>query len=84
MFVLAIDTALDACAAAVLDTQANKLIASESLPMKRGHAEALMPLVAPRRFIMSVRNPWLESPATIGAGRAPLKCGRRQPSPSTD
>lgn len=46
MFVLAIDTALDACAAAVLDTEANKLIASESLPMKRGHAEALMPLVA--------------------------------------
>lgn len=46
MFVLAIDTALDACAAAVLDTEANRLIASESLPMKRGHAEALMPLIA--------------------------------------
>jgi tRNA threonylcarbamoyladenosine biosynthesis protein TsaB len=46
MLILAIDTALDACAAAVLDTEAGKLIAQESLPMKRGHAEALMPLIA--------------------------------------
>jgi tRNA threonylcarbamoyladenosine biosynthesis protein TsaB len=46
MLILAIDTALDACAAAVLDTGSGKLIASESQPMKRGHAEALMPLVA--------------------------------------
>src|ERR1051326_4463832 len=46
MLILAIDTALDACAAAVLDTGASKLIAVESQTMKRGHAEALMPLVA--------------------------------------
>src|SRR3989442_2518071 len=46
MLILAIDTALDACAAAVLDTGANKLIAEESQAMKRGHAEALMPLIA--------------------------------------
>src|SRR6201992_1922782 len=46
MLILAIDTALDACAAAVLDTGANALIAVESEPMKRGHAEALMPLIA--------------------------------------
>ena len=46
MLILAIDTALDACAAAVLDTSASKLIAQESQPMKRGHAEALMPLIA--------------------------------------
>lgn len=46
MLILAIDTALDACAAGVLDTRAGKLIAHESLPMKRGHAEALMPLIA--------------------------------------
>jgi tRNA threonylcarbamoyladenosine biosynthesis protein TsaB len=45
MLILAIDTALDACAAAVLDTDANKLIAQESIPMARGHAEALMPLL---------------------------------------
>src|ERR1700676_3275079 len=46
MLILAIDTALDACAAAVLDTEADKLIAQESQAMKRGHAEALMPLIA--------------------------------------
>jgi tRNA threonylcarbamoyladenosine biosynthesis protein TsaB len=46
MLILAIDTALDACAAGVLDTDAGQLVAHESLPMKRGHAEALMPLIA--------------------------------------
>src|SRR5689334_25296631 len=45
MLILAIDTALDACAAAVLDTSAG-VIAQESQAMKRGHAEALMPLIA--------------------------------------
>jgi tRNA threonylcarbamoyladenosine biosynthesis protein TsaB len=46
MRVLAIDTALAACAAAVLDTEQGRIIASRSLPMSRGHAEALMPLLA--------------------------------------
>src|SRR6267378_1505756 len=46
MLILAIDTALDACAAAVLDADASKIIAQESQAMKRGHAEALMPLIA--------------------------------------
>jgi len=46
MLILAIDTALDACAAAVLDTSAGGVIAHESQAMKRGHAEALMPLIA--------------------------------------
>lgn len=46
MLILAIDTALDACAAGVLDTDAGRLIAQESQAMKRGHAEALMPLIA--------------------------------------
>ena len=45
MLILAIDTALDACAACVLDTNAARLIAQESQAMKRGHAEALMPLI---------------------------------------
>jgi tRNA threonylcarbamoyladenosine biosynthesis protein TsaB len=45
MLILAIDTALDACAACVLDTDAAKVIARESQAMKRGHAEALMPLI---------------------------------------
>ena len=46
MLILAIDTALDACAAGVLDTVAGRLIAQELQAMKRGHAEALMPLIA--------------------------------------
>lgn len=45
MLVLAIDTALEACAAAVLDTESGSLLAGEQLAMARGHAEALMPLV---------------------------------------
>jgi tRNA threonylcarbamoyladenosine biosynthesis protein TsaB len=58
MRLLAIDTALAACSAAVLDTEQGAavgaahgtvlggIVASESLPMIRGHAEALIPLVA--------------------------------------
>src|SRR2546430_12544957 len=46
MLILAIDPALDAVAAGCWDTDAGKLIAQESQPMKRGHAEALMPLIA--------------------------------------
>lgn len=45
MRVLAIDTALGACSAAVLDTERGTLT-EESVPMERGHAEALMPLIA--------------------------------------
>ncbi|HEY0235922.1 MAG TPA: tRNA (adenosine(37)-N6)-threonylcarbamoyltransferase complex dimerization subunit type 1 TsaB [Afipia sp.] len=45
MLVLAIDTALGYCAAAVLDTDSKTLRAEEVLPMQRGHAEALMPLI---------------------------------------
>ncbi|HEY2134383.1 MAG TPA: tRNA (adenosine(37)-N6)-threonylcarbamoyltransferase complex dimerization subunit type 1 TsaB [Xanthobacteraceae bacterium] len=46
MRILAIDTALEACSAAVLDTDHGGILASESIPMVRGHAEALMPLVS--------------------------------------
>ena len=45
MLILAIDTALDACAACVLDTDAGALLAQESQAIKRGHAEALIPLI---------------------------------------
>lgn len=45
MRVLAIDTALAACSAAVFDSAQETLVA-ETLPMTRGHAEALLPLVA--------------------------------------
>jgi tRNA threonylcarbamoyladenosine biosynthesis protein TsaB len=46
MRILAIDTALAVCAAAVLDTERPGMRARESVPMVRGHAEALMPLIA--------------------------------------
>jgi tRNA threonylcarbamoyl adenosine modification protein YeaZ len=46
MRVLAIDTALDACSAAVLDTVRAEIVAAESRVMPRGHAEALIPMIA--------------------------------------
>jgi tRNA threonylcarbamoyl adenosine modification protein YeaZ len=45
MRVLAIDTALAACSAAVFDTASGRIVARESRPMVRGHAEALMPMI---------------------------------------
>jgi tRNA threonylcarbamoyladenosine biosynthesis protein TsaB len=45
MRVLAIDTALTACATAVLDTD-HGVVASETLPVVRGHAESLILLTA--------------------------------------
>ena len=46
MLVLAIDTALSACSAAVLDTERGAVVGRESVPMLRGQAELLMPMVA--------------------------------------
>lgn len=69
MLVLAIDTALDNCAAAVLDTQAKSVLAQETLPMKRGHAEALMPLIA--RVVTKSRITYLDLDrlaVTVGPG----------------
>jgi tRNA threonylcarbamoyladenosine biosynthesis protein TsaB len=43
--VLALDTALNACSVAVIDTATDETVALESVPMARGHAEALMPMV---------------------------------------
>src|SRR5437660_11748740 len=45
MRILAIDTALPACSACVLDSDADEPISSETIPMARGHAEALLPLL---------------------------------------
>lgn len=45
MRILAIDTALGACSACVLEAGAAAPLAQEQLAMERGHAEALMPLV---------------------------------------
>jgi tRNA threonylcarbamoyl adenosine modification protein YeaZ len=46
MRVLAIDCALEACSAAVLDGGRGTILAGETRAMARGHAEALMPLIA--------------------------------------
>ena len=46
MLILAIDTALGACSAAVYDSDRRATRAIESVAMTRGHAEALMPLIA--------------------------------------
>lgn len=45
MRILAIDTALGLCSACVFDTDTDTAISAESIPMDRGHAEALMPLI---------------------------------------
>src|SRR2546425_564498 len=46
MLLLALDTALGASSAAILDTAAGRLVAGVSEPMDRGHAERLLPMVA--------------------------------------
>src|SRR5690606_16700300 len=43
--VLAIDTALGACSAAVYDAGFGQTLAVQSVAMERGHAEALVPMI---------------------------------------
>lgn len=45
MRVLAIDTALGACSACILQAGDAEPLARESIPMERGHAEALLPML---------------------------------------
>ena len=45
MRLLALDTALAACAACVLDSSTREVLARESAPLERGQSEALLPLV---------------------------------------
>ena len=69
MRILAIDTALGACAAAVLDSQRGAILASESLGMVRGHAEAVMPLIA--RVMDAARSEFIDLnriAVTVGPG----------------
>lgn len=44
MLILALDTALNATQAAIYDATTGAVLASESQPMERGHAEALVPM----------------------------------------
>ena len=45
MRILAIDTALNACSVAVLEAGESAPLAFASVPMEKGHAEALLPLL---------------------------------------
>ncbi len=46
MLILALDTALTVCSVAVYDTDRDETLSAMSTPMDKGHAEALMPMVA--------------------------------------
>ena len=69
MRILAIDTALPAVSACVLDHDAAEPVAVESVEMERGHAEALLPLI---RRVMSKIEGGFASPdrvaVTVGPG----------------
>lgn len=45
MRILSLDTAMAACSAAVVDTGSDAILASAFVPMERGHAEAIAPMV---------------------------------------
>ncbi len=46
MKILAIDTALEACSATVYDSEAGRTLSFISHDMRRGHAEALIPIIS--------------------------------------
>ncbi|MBV8963914.1 MAG: tRNA (adenosine(37)-N6)-threonylcarbamoyltransferase complex dimerization subunit type 1 TsaB, partial [Hyphomicrobiales bacterium] len=56
MIVLALDTALTACSVCLFDTQRDKVIASESAMLGKGHAEALLPML--ERVIAKLEGGW--------------------------
>jgi tRNA threonylcarbamoyl adenosine modification protein YeaZ len=69
MRILALDTALPAVCACVLESGETEPLAMESLPMERGHAEALLPLI--ERVMAQVEGgfPSLDRVAvTVGPG----------------
>ena len=81
MLILAIDTALDACSAAVLDSRAGRLIAQQSQPMKRGHAEALMPLIGRDSIAINLLVPvssTAAAQASSAVSMARISMGRRR------
>jgi tRNA threonylcarbamoyl adenosine modification protein YeaZ len=69
MLILAIDTALSACSVAVFDTENDRVLAGDSQPMVRGHAEALIPLVKRMMAAAGVAFAQLDRIAvTVGPG----------------
>jgi tRNA threonylcarbamoyladenosine biosynthesis protein TsaB len=68
MRILAIDTALEACAAGIIELP-DRAMAQESAAMARGHAEALMPLIARVMDLAGLRFADLDRIAvTVGPG----------------
>jgi tRNA threonylcarbamoyladenosine biosynthesis protein TsaB len=68
MRILAIDTALEACAAGIIELP-DRVLAQESAAMARGHAEALMPLIARVMDLAGLRFADLDRIAvTVGPG----------------
>jgi len=63
LIVLALDTALAACSACLFDARRDKVVASESVMLGRGHAEALLPML--ERVIAKLDGGW-EGVARIG------------------
>ena len=49
--ILAIDTALDACSACIATDLSDNLLADESMPLARGHAEELLSAAAADRAL---------------------------------
>ncbi|MFI5015003.1 MAG: tRNA (adenosine(37)-N6)-threonylcarbamoyltransferase complex dimerization subunit type 1 TsaB [Hyphomicrobiales bacterium] len=63
MIVLALDTALAACSVCLFDSDRDKVLASESAILGRGHAEALLPML--ERVVAKLDGGW-EGIARIG------------------
>ena len=68
MRLLAIDTALSACAACVYEADTRRVVAQEVILLERGHAEALVPLV--QRVVLAAGGfPGIDRVAvTVGPG----------------
>ena len=56
MIVLALDTALAACSVCLFDARLDKVIASESVVLGKGHAEALLPML--ERVVAKLVGGW--------------------------
>ncbi len=69
MKILAIDTALEACSAAVYDSEAERTLSFISHDMRRGHAEALIPIISDAMKAANLEFSELDRIATtIGPG----------------
>ena len=69
---LAIDTTLNACSAALYDETADKIIASSCVLMERGHAEALGPMIA-QLFVEAEATPQQLARIAVTVGREHLR-----------